>query len=93
MNIADIIIILVIFIFQKIILPLFPVNLPFFSYASFVNFLENTTMKFNFIWGLAGLNNFINLPLLFTLIIAVIFGEILFWVVKAGFFFVKLIRG
>ena len=92
MSIADVLITLITWVFQKIILPIFPVNLPFLSFATFQGIL-NGTLKHNFIWGLAGLNHFINLNLLFILVGVVIFGEILFWTIKAGFFLVKLIRG
>jgi len=92
MSIADILIILTTWIFQKIILPILPVNLPFLPFSTFQGILWGS-VKHNLIWGLAGVNQFLNLNLLFILVAIVIFGEILFWTVKAGLFFIKLIRG
>ena len=92
MSIADVILSSIIFTFQKLILPVLPVNLPLISFNSFGNTL-NGSVKHNLIWAFAGLGQLLNLKLLFILLSSIIVGEILFWLVKAGFFFVKLVRG
>jgi len=92
MSIADIFISIIIWIIQSILLPILPTNLPFLSFDTFKGILGGT-LKHNFIWGLAGLNIFLNLNLIFTLIGVIIFGEICFWGVKAGMFLWKSIRG
>ena len=92
MSIADIIISLVIWIFQKLILPVLPVDLPLLSFATFTTTLEGS-LQHNLIYAFAGLAPMFNLQLLFILLSSMIFGEILFWLVRAGFFLVKLIRG
>lgn len=92
MSIADILISLIIWIFQKMILPILPVNLPLISYNVFNSTLQGS-LKHNIIWSFAGLNNLFNLKLVFTLLLSMIFAEVLFWLVKAGIFLVKLVRG
>jgi len=92
MSIADIFLTIIIFIFQKMMLPLLPVNLPLYSIGAFSATL-NGTLIHNIIYSFAGLDQFFNLKLLFLLLSSIIVGEILFWLVKAGFFVVKLVRG
>lgn len=92
MSIADILISIIIWIFQKMILPTLPVNLPLMSYATFNATLQGS-LKHNIIYSFAGLNNLFNLKLVFVLLLSVIFTEILFWLTKAGLFLVKLVRG
>lgn len=92
MSVADILISIVIWIFQKMILPILPVNLPALSFASFEVILQGT-LKHNLIYSFAGLNQIMNLKLLFVLMSSIIFAEIVFWLVKAGFFIIKMVRG
>lgn len=92
MSLADFIIVLVIWIFQKIILPVLRTDMPYFSFATYQGILEGS-VKHNLIWGLAGLNNFMNIELVFILVGVIIFAEILFWLVKAGMYLLKLVRG
>lgn len=92
MSIADIIISMVIFLFQKLVLPVLPVNLPLLSFSSFRNLL-NGSLKHNLTWGFAGVGQLFNLELLFILLSSMIIGEILFWLVKAGLYMIKLVRG
>jgi hypothetical protein len=92
MSIADIVISLVIFLFQKLILPILPVNLPLISYAEF-NAILDGSLKHNLLYAFAGLNNLMNLKLLFILLISIIFAETLFWLIRVGLFIVKFIRG
>jgi hypothetical protein len=92
MSIADILINLIIWIVQKIILPVLPVNIPYFSFDTFTEILSGS-LKHNFIWGLAGLNQFMNLNLLFILVGVIITAEIIFWGLKAGIFVWKSVRG
>lgn len=92
MSIADIILSLIIWIFQKLILPILPTNLPALSFAGFNALLEGS-LKHNLIYSFAGLSQILNIKLVFTLMSSIIFAEIIMWLVKAGFFLIKLIRG
>ena len=92
MSIADIILSIIIWIFQKLILPVFPVDLPGMSYNAFYTILSGT-MKHNLIYSFAGLNELFNLKLLFILLGSIIVGEVLFWLVRVGLYIAKLVRG
>lgn len=92
MSIADILLSIVIWIFQNLILPVLPENLPALSFASFQAIL-NGSLKHNLIYSFAGLGQLMNLKLLFTLTASIIFAELVFWLVKAGFFIIKMVRG
>lgn len=92
MSIADILINLIIFLLQKIVLPVLPTNLPLFSYAD-LNTLLTGSLEHNVIYSFAGLNNLMNLNLLFILLLSIIGAEFIFWLVKAGFFVIRLVRG
>lgn len=92
MSIADIFLTIILFILQKMVLPVLPVNLPLYSFTAFNTTLDSSLLH-NLIYSFAGLGQLVNLKLLFILLSSIIVGEILFWLVKAGFFMVKLIRG
>ena len=92
MSIADIILSIIIWIFQKLILPVFPVDLPGMSFNAF-NTILSGTMKHNLIYSFAGLNELFNLKLLFILLGSIIVGEVLFWLVRVGLYIAKLVRG
>jgi len=92
MSIANIVISIIIFFFQKMILPIMPVNLPLISYSEF-NAILTGSLQHNVLYAFAGLNNLMNLQLLFILLISIIFAEMLFWLVRVGLFVVKFIRG
>jgi len=92
MSVADILISLITWVFQKIILPILPVNLPLISFDTFYNTLHGS-LKHNLIYSFSGLNSLFNLNLLFILLLSIIFAETLYWLVKGGIFLVKLIRG
>lgn len=92
MSIADIILSMLIWVFQKLILPVLPVSLPLVSFPAFTSIL-NGTLKHNLIYSFAGLNELFNLKLLFILLGSIIIGEILFWLVRAGLYVAKLVRG
>lgn len=92
MSVADILLSIIIWIFQKMILPILPMNLPGISFVSFHLLLQGT-LKHNLMYSFAGLNQFFNLKLLFVLMSSIIFAEIIFWLVKAGFFIIKMVRG
>lgn len=92
MSVADIILSVIIWVFQKLILPVFPYDLPGLSWSEFAGVL-NGTLKHNLIYSFAGLNELFNLKLLFILLSSIIVGEILFWLVRAGFYIAKLVRG
>lgn len=92
MSIADIILSLITWIFQKMILPVLPTNLPLLSYSAFNNILTGS-LKHNLIYSFSGLSQIFNLQLLFILLSSIIVGELLFWLVRAGLFIIKLVRG
>lgn len=92
MSLADIVITLIIFLLQKLILPLFPVNLPFLSFASFNSILTGS-LQHNLIYSFAGMTEFFNLELLFIILICIIFAEIIFWAVRGGKWIIEIIRG
>lgn len=92
MSIADILLSLITFLLQKIVLPVLPLNLPLLSYNELKTLLTGS-LEHNVIYSFAGLNNLFNLNLLFILLLSIIGAEIIFWLVKAGFFVIKLIRG
>lgn len=92
MSVADIFLTLITWIFQNLILPLIPTNLPLISFAEFNDVLTGS-LQHNIIYSFSGLTGLFNLRLLFILLTSIIFGEILFWLVRAGFFLVKLVRG
>lgn len=92
MSVADILLSIVIWLFQRTILPILPTNLPALSFASFEAILGGT-LKHNIIYSFSGLAQIFNLKLLFILITSMIFAEIVFWLVKAGFFIIKMVRG
>jgi len=92
MSLADIVISLITFLLQKLVLPLFPVNLPFLPFATFNSTLTGS-LSHNLIYSFSGLNSFFNLSLLFIFIICIIFAEITFWGVRAGKWIIEIIRG
>jgi hypothetical protein len=92
MSLADLLITLIIWVLQNIIFPILPQNIPALSMDTFNDILGGT-LKHNLIWGLAGLNQFIDLDLAFILINTIILAEIIFWGIKAGMFLWKSIRG
>lgn len=92
MSLADIVISLVIFLLQKLVLPLFPVNLPFLSFATFQSTLIGS-LQHNLIYSFAGLTEFFNLQLLFIMVICMIFAEILLWAFRAGKWIIEIVRG
>jgi len=92
MSIADIIISIITWLFQKLILPVLPTNMPLFSFSDLQEILTGT-LQHNLVYSFAGLSQIFNIRLLFVLLSTIIVGELLFWLVKAGFFIVKLIRG
>lgn len=92
MSIADIILSAIIWLVQKLVIPILPVNLPFLSFNAF-NDLLNSSLKHNINYAFAGLNKLFNLKLLFTFLIIIIFAEILFWLFRTGLWVIKTIRG
>jgi len=92
MSVADIILSIVIWVFQKLILPVFPYNLPGLSWSEFAGALSGT-LKHNLIYSFAGLGQLFNLKLLFILLSSIIVGEVLFWLIRAGLYIAKLVRG
>ncbi len=92
MSIADIIISIITWIFQKLILPVLPTNMPLFSFADLQDILTGT-LQHNLVYSFAGISQIFDVRLLFILLSTIIVGEILFWLVRAGLFIVKLVRG
>lgn len=92
MSIADILLSMIIWIFQTLLLPILPVNLPALSFVSFNEILQGS-LKHNLIYSFSGIGQLFNIKLLFILISSIIFAELVFWLIKAGFFIIKMIRG
>ena len=92
MSLADIIISLITFLLQKLVLPLFPVNLPFLSFATFNSILTGS-LSHNLIYSFAGLTGIFNLGLLFILLICIIFAEIVLFGFRTGKWIIEIIRG
>jgi len=92
MYIADIVLKFIIFILQKIILPIFPNEVADFSVVQWNTFLQGT-LRHNFAWALSGMNAFFNIQLIFILILVIFTAEICYWGVRAGIFIINLIRG
>ena len=91
MTVLDIILSLITFLFQKMIIPLLPVNLPFMSFSAFNSTLIG--LEHNLNWAFAGLTNFFNLKLLFTTLLLIISAEIIFWLFRAFKWIIEIIRG
>lgn len=91
MYIADIVLKLVRFLLQKIVYPLLPVNMPILTYDALVTGL--LSIEHNLNWSFAGLDKFVNLGLLFTVLIVMITGEMIFWLVRAGKWIIEIVRG
>lgn len=92
MSLADIIISLITFLLQKLVLPIFPINLPFVSFATFNSILTGS-LSHNLIYSFAGITELINLELLFIVLICIIFAEVIFWAVRGGKWIIEIIRG
>jgi len=92
MSIADIVLSAVIWLIQKLIIPILPVNLPFLSFNSF-NDILNSSLKHNINYAFAGLNKLFNLELLFIILTVIIFAEILLWLFRVGLWIIKTVRG
>lgn len=92
MSIADIIISLITFLLQKLVLPLFPTNLPFLSFASFNSMLTGS-LAHNLIYSFSGITEIFNLGLLFILLICIIFAEIILFGFRAGKWIIEILRG
>lgn len=92
MSLADIVISLITFLLQKLVLPLFPVNLPFLSFASFNSILTGS-LPHNLIYSFSGVNVFFNVQLIFIFLVCMLFAEVIFWGVRAGKWIIEIIRG
>lgn len=92
MSIADIVLSLVIFILQKLVLPVLPTNFPLLDLETFNSILRGT-LEHNLAHSFVGMSQLFNIELLFILVMSVIVGEILFWLVRAGLWIIGIIRG
>jgi hypothetical protein len=91
MTLLDIILSLVIWILQKMIIPILPVNLPMLSFSSFSNTLAG--LEHNLIWAFAGISSIFDLGLLFTVLQIMIYAEIMLWTIRVILFIIRLVRG
>jgi len=76
---------------QTLIYPLFPQNLPFLSYNTYVGVLNS--IKTNEIYIFSVLNKFFPVSLLLIFIIVIISGEITLFLIKGVMFLINLVRG
>lgn len=93
MSVADILITITTWVFQSVILPIMPQNLPLISVSEFYNFLNVGNIKANLVWAFSGISPFFNIELLLIILETIAFAEILLWFVRVGFYVVRIIRG
>ncbi len=89
--IADSLIDIVNWVIQHFIFPLFPNNFPFFSFETYDNLLEG--LKTNVVFTFSVIDRFFPITLLLTLLITILIAEIVLFGIKAGMWFLNLIRG
>ncbi len=88
---SDFLISIVIFLIQKLLLPVLPTSIGFLPVETFSNTL--TTLKANLIYSLSGIGFFMPIDLILSLILLVIFAETSLFLFKMGVFIVNLVRG
>ena len=76
---------------QNLFYPLFPHNLPFLPFNTYVDILNSIKTSYIYVFGV--LDNFFPVPLLLTFILVVLTGEITLFLVKGITFIINLVRG
>jgi uncharacterized membrane protein YdbT with pleckstrin-like domain len=92
MSVADFLISIAIFFLQNLILPILPVNFPFFSYSQLNNLL-NSDLKNDIIYAFSGIGKLFPIKFLILMVVFIISAEIILAFVKIGKFIINLIRG
>lgn len=91
MSVGDLLIEIVIFLIQRLLLPVLPSSIGFVPIETFTATLDG--LKENFIYSLSGLDFFIPTGLLLGLILLIIFAEVSLFLFKTGVFIINLVRG
>lgn len=91
MSAADILISIVISFIKRLLIPILPTSIPFFSYENFLATLDS--LKVNLVYSLSGISLFFPVDLLLNIILAIIFAEIALFTFRIGKFVINLFRG
>ena len=91
MSVGDLLITIIIFLVQRLLLPILPSSISFMPIETFTSTL--TGLKENLIYSLSGLNFFLPTGLLLGIILLIIFAEISLFLFKIGVFIINLVRG
>lgn len=91
MSVGDLTIDVVIFLIQKLLLPILPSSIPFFSYETFLAYTES--VKKIMIYAFSGVGILFPIDLILLLILVVIFAESFLMIFKMGKFIINLVRG
>lgn len=91
MSVGDILLSIVIFLIQRLLLPILPTSIPFLPYNSFVATL--TGLETDLTYSLSGLGLLFPVDLLLTMILVIIFAETTLFVFRMGKFVINLVRG
>jgi hypothetical protein len=91
MSIGDILLSIVIFLIQRLLLPILPTSIPFLPYDSFVATLAG--LKTDLTYSLSGLGLLFPADLLLAMILLIIFAETSLFVFRMGKFIINLVRG
>jgi hypothetical protein len=92
MSIADLLLKIVIFLLQKIVIPILPTSLPFFPIED-LNAILVSDLKNDLIYSFSGIGKIMPVNLILIFVLVMIGGEITLMLVKMGFFIVNLVRG
>lgn len=92
MSIGDLILTAVIFLIQKLVLPLLPDSLPFLPFNTFTAIL-NSDIKNDLIYAFSGIGKLLPVDLILIFVLVVIFAEITLAMIKMGIFIINLVRG
>lgn len=87
----DALISVVIFLIQRLLLPVLPTSLPFLPINTFSESLYSA--QINLIPALSGLGLIFNVPLLFGILSAIMIGELSLIIFKIGTFVINVARG
>lgn len=88
---ANILLSIFIWLVKTLLVPILPVDIPFFTLSTFTGYLD--AVKPMMIYSLSGLGTFISIPMVFNLIGVVIYAELILVIFKASVFLINLGRG
>jgi hypothetical protein len=92
MSIADYLLTAIIYLIQKLILPLLPENMPFLSFETLTGIL-NSDVKNDLIFAFSGIGKLLPVNLILIIFLVIIFAEITLTTIKMGIFVINLVRG